>query len=357
MSTTTHDELEAALRELFERQVEALGVNTRDWDDLPMATVSPAAAPHRSRSAMAAILATAAAVALVVGAVAIIPARSGVYVGGQPGAPAPVHFATRQVSLSADSLSIDAGGHHFTAGGSTVDVNSDPGTHDKYTTLELVWIERGVEMRLNIYFTSDGHDWWANEIRTYNGKSPGDWLEYTGTYFRSPLNTAFAGNVDLGATDSGRVHFSNLRLQPFLPPAVCKDATTKYVLDPAYERVVLVSGADGFGLGTTALLETASCTAVTDPHAFSFDWRVGDPAVVRLETYDGNTNVLHTALLGTDPTTSADLYRKGAGSTTLHVTARERSTGKVVATTDIPVTVERSTGKVDATGEVPVTVG
>lgn len=335
-----HDELEGALRELFERQVEAMGVNTRAWDDPPLATASPITAPRRSRSAMTAILATAAAVALVVAVLAIIPARSGVYIGGKPGSPAAVHFATKQVSLSADNLSIDAGGHHFTAAGSTVDVNSDPGTHDKYTTLELVWTERGVEMRLNIYFTSDGHDWWANEIRTYNGKSPGDWMEYMGTYFRSPLNTAFAGDVDLGATDSeGHLHFSNLRLQPFLPPAVCKDATTRYALDPLYERVVLVKGADGFGLGTTTLLDTASCRAVTDPHAFTFDWQIADPAVVNLETYEGNTNVLHLALFGTDPTKSMDLYRKGAGSTTLHVTARQRSTGKVVATADIPVTV------------------
>ena len=182
MSPTTPDELEIGLRELFERQAEAIPAHVRAWDDPPMATVETLK-PRRPRSVFAAVVATAAAIALVVGVAALGPGR-GVHVAGQPGTPAPVHFATPQVTFDATALLIDAEGRRFTSGGSVVDVNSDPGIPNNYTTLELTWNERGVEMRLYMYFASDGHNWWSNEIRTYNGHAPGDWIYYTGTFFR-----------------------------------------------------------------------------------------------------------------------------------------------------------------------------
>jgi hypothetical protein len=337
MSPTVHDDLESQLRELFDRQAQAMSLNARAWDDPPMATVSALVRTRRPRSAVAAVLATAAAVALVVGIVAVAPER-GVHVAGQPGAPVAVHFATPQVRFDAAALAIDADGQRFTSAGSTVDVNSDPGTRDKYTTLELTWTERGVEMRLYAYFASDGHDWWATELRTYNGKSNGDWIFYTNTYFRTPLGHAFTGNVDLSPTDgTGHLHISNLRLQAFLPPIACEHPTTRYALEVPYARADMPKGAGGFGLGITTLLDTATCTPVADPHAFSFDWQIADPAVAKIET--AADKPLLTQLLGVDPTQSMNLAPTGHGSTTLHLTARERTTGKVVATADVAVTV------------------
>jgi hypothetical protein len=341
MSPTMHDSLESDLRALFERQADALPVTAREWDDIPITAVVAIPPTRRTRPAFAAIVATAAAFLLVLGIATIRPGR-GVFVAGQPGAPVPLHLATRQVRLAADAMSIEAGGRHFTAGGSAVELNSDPGTPDKYTTIELVWTEGGTEMRLNIYFTSDGRDWWANEIRTSDGGSPGDWIEYTGTFFRAPLGRAFVGNVDLRADDGhGRLKFSNLQLQPFLPAPACKGATTKYVLDPSYDKADMAAGADGFGIGTTALLDTTTCTAVANPQAYAFDWAVENPAVVKLETYDdiGKKNVMHEQLTGQDPRTPIDLYRAGPGATVVRLSARFRATGAVVATATIPVTV------------------
>ncbi len=337
MNRTFDDEIESALADLFERQAGALPVDGRVWDDAPMVTTNDIATPRRSRPAIAAIVAVAAAIAVVVGVVAIAPGGNRVYVAGQPGSPAAVRFATPQVSLAADGLQIDAGGQRFSAAGSTVDVHSDPGTPGKYTTLELTWTERGVEMRLNIYFASDGIKWWANEMRTYNGKSPGDWIEYAGTYFTSPLGTAFTGDVDLPATDGhGRLRLTNLRLQPFLPPAACTNATTPYALNPQYDRVDMPAGADGFGLGVTSLLDTAQCKPVADPHAFSYDWTIDDTAVAKI-LLDADKPSL-ARLLGADPSTSMNLVRTGPGTTTLHVVAHRRSDGRVVGSADIPVT-------------------
>jgi hypothetical protein len=338
MTRTLDDEIAADLRDLFDRQAGAMRVENRVWDAAPMVTTNALASRRRSRPALAAVVSLAAAVALVVGVVAIAPGGNGVYIAGQPGSPSAVRFATPQVRLAADSLQIDAGGQHFSAGGSTVVVNSDPGTPDKYTTLELTWKERGVEMRLNIYFASEGLRWWANEIRTYNGKSPGDWIEYTGTFFRTPLGRAFAGNVDLRADDGhGRLRLTNLRLQPFLPPAACTNSTTPYALNPLYDRIDIPTGADGFGIGVTQLLDTASCSAVADPHLYEYDWTITDTAVVKIDI--DAEKPPRSELLGADPTARMDVAPIGHGQTDLHVVARRKSNGEVVATADIPVTV------------------
>ncbi|HEV7527044.1 MAG TPA: hypothetical protein VGP92_18955 [Acidimicrobiia bacterium] len=338
MSPTMHDDVETQLRELFEQQASALPVTARAWDDPPLATVTTLAQPRRTRSTLAAIVGTAAAVALVVGVVALAPGR-GINVAGQPGAAVPVHFATPQVGFTADALLIDAEGRQFTSSGQVVDVHSDPGD-SKYTTLELTWRERGVEMRLYMYFASDGHDWWATELRTYNGHASGDWIMYhsPSTYFRSPLGQPFAGNVDFAATDgTGHLRISNLKLQAFLPPAQCAHPTTKYALAPSYATVSMVNDATtGFGTGTTALLDTATCKAVSDPSAFTYDWKINDPAVAQFRFGAGS---LRSEATGVALSESPDLAPKGTGSTVLHATAHERSTGKVVATADIPVTV------------------
>lgn len=336
MNRTFDDDIEAALGDLFERQAGAMTVDAQVWDDAPMVSVTTLTSRRRSRPGLATIVSVAAAVALVVGIVAIAPGGKGVYVAGRPGSPTAVRFGTPQVSLAADSLQIEAGGQRFSAGGSTVAVNSDPGTPNKYTTLELTWNERGVEMRLNMYFASDGLSWWANEMRTYNGKSPGDWIEYTGTFFRTPLGHAFTGNVDLRADDgSGHLRLANLHLQPFLPPAACAHPGTRYALNPAYASVDIPKGAGGFGIGVTQLLDTTSCSAVADPHLYTYDWTVADTAVAKIDV----DKPWRSELLGADPTERMDLAPTGQGKTDLHVVARRRSNGQVVATADIPITV------------------
>jgi hypothetical protein len=335
--STTMDDIEAGLRELFERQAESVSVGARTWDDPPMASVVELPQPRRSRSALAAIMATAAAIALVV-ALAVIGSGSGVRVAGQPGSPAPVLFSTPQVSFAADAMLIEADGEGFTAGGSAVDVHSDPGTRNAYTTLELTWHERGVEMRLFVYFKSDGHDWWSDEIRTYNGKSPADWIEYHGSYFRTPLGQPYTGDVDLAATvGNGHLRITNLRLQAFLPLAACTNPTGKYAFDIGYDHVNMPNDPmSGFGLGTPTLLDTATCAPVANAHAFTITLTLDPPGIAGIEATDGK---LADVADDVDPSASIQLAPERKGTAVLHAVARERSTNKVVAATEIPVTV------------------
>jgi hypothetical protein len=96
-------------------------------------------------------------------------------------------------------------------------VDGDPGMPNEYTSLELTWHDDGIEQRVYLNFASDGIDWWVNEIRTYDGQIPGDWITPAqGEYFKSPLGTAFAGDLDLP-----NLHIRDITLEAFLRPSVC----------------------------------------------------------------------------------------------------------------------------------------
>lgn len=133
-----------------------------------------------------------------------------------------VNWSTNRVSLEAEDFFIIADEDTFYADVSNVDVHSDPGD-SAYCSLEVTWQEKGVEMRLYIYFHADGQYWWSDEFRTYNGQSGPhvDWIYYYGTFFRSPLGTAFTGDFEKESSDTGnqyqgKLHFQDLNLQAFL---------------------------------------------------------------------------------------------------------------------------------------------
>lgn len=175
--------------------------------------------------------ARAAAIVAAIAAVAIVVLVGLGVVSGtsrQPpavGAAAGVRWQTEVVSLEAADFVIEADGQRFVGTPGAMSIHSDPGSLT-YWTLEVEWRERAREMRLYIYFAADDRDWWASEIRTYDGRQPGDWIEYRGVFFRRPLGQAFAGDIDLASSTPfpGRLVFRELRLtvrpQPsFVAPA------------------------------------------------------------------------------------------------------------------------------------------
>ena len=149
------------------------------------------------------------------------------------------------IRFATTGLAIDAGGQRFTLDPATATVSSDPGDAT-YRTLEWTWQQHGVEMRLNLYFQSDGARWWVSEVRTYDGRQRGDWLTATGTFFDRPIGAAYEGPVDLAlpvakaGSAPGRLRIDRLVLLPtFAGPIVA--ATTGPVsgggTDPVLSQV------------------------------------------------------------------------------------------------------------------------
>jgi hypothetical protein len=179
-------------------------------------------------------LAIAAAVALIVAGLYVLTGRG----TDSPTRPASsgtgISFVTNNVSFTADDLWIDVGGQRFTSTGAKVDVHTDPGTAS-YTTLELTWTEHGVQMNVNIYFQSDGTQWWSNELRTYNGKAEGDWVTFRGDFFRSARSAESTGTFDQTATENGvtsHFHIDGLKLIAFLHPGPSDTPSNSAPLPP-----------------------------------------------------------------------------------------------------------------------------
>jgi hypothetical protein len=135
-------------------------------------------------------------------------------------------WKTDQVTLSADDFYIRINGKKYLANVANVAVSSDPGT-PVYTTLELIWNENGVEMRMFVYFKSDASNWWSDEIRTYDGQNPGNWIFYKNAkFFMTPLGDDYTvSGLDIQndptEMNSGLIHFSNLTISThFTQPSV-----------------------------------------------------------------------------------------------------------------------------------------
>lgn len=135
-----------------------------------------------------------------------------------------ISWKTDFATLTADNFYLTANGKTFYGKSDPntppMSIHSDPG-NPKYTSLEVMWVEQGVQMRLFIYFTSDGKQWWSKEFRTYNGQAQGDWIYYYGDFFRSTLGTPYAAKtLDLTSTKfgPGTVHFDNLSISTRFAP-------------------------------------------------------------------------------------------------------------------------------------------
>jgi hypothetical protein len=145
-----------------------------------------------------------------------------------------VNWQTPYAYFRADNFRIVANGKTFYANTPSVSVHSDPGS-PTYTTLEVTWQENGTEMRLYIYFNSDGQKWWSPEIRIYNGKISPDWIIFKEKFFESNLGSEHKQTISGGFSQTdpstgkeiAGVYFSNLRIQAFTSlasptPTICQ---------------------------------------------------------------------------------------------------------------------------------------
>lgn len=331
-------ELEARLTTMFREQADSIPVTTTVWPEAAPDIRGSGRSPRPPLVLAAAMLASVFLAVVLVGGggqperVTTGPAASsGAPPPGATGTPsAPFHVETRQVSLSAGAIEIETGGKQFVTA-PPIDVDSDPGIRNAYTTLELTWQEHGVEMRLFVYFGSDGREWWSNEIRTYNGSAQGDWITYTGEFFRRPLGTPFVGDFTVATEDPviGRLHISDMRLEAFRRPPACESPTGAFVLEPGTSPIVIEGSASGYGAGVS-LLSAESCSPVPDQNRYRYEWRTSDASVVVVE---------RSVTVPEFGERRAHLTPVGKGQTTVRVTARDPGTGVVVAEGDIEVIV------------------
>lgn len=355
------DTLESRLASGLDRIATATPVRepgSFDPDNVPIAVDDG----HRPRRTGVLLVAAAAVLAATVtGLVAIAnrtgdPAASDVTEGPTAAAPAGhrFQFVTPTVRLDADTVEVITPSGTFVPT-ADVTVEGDPGMPDEYTTLELTWHER-VEQRINIYFASDGTTWWVSEIRTYDGRDPGDWFEpiTTGRMFERPLGTAYTGDIDLP-----NLHVTGMTLQAFVAPSACQASTGPLAVIADFPKIDGFTPNGGFG-ATFQIVDTATCTPLPVGD-YTFRYTVDDPAVAVITETEPLGEELPDPTASTAPVDAATsttrvpfaaikarvgLSFPGTGATTLHVTVTDPS-GTVIGTVAVPITVKAAPSEPD----------
>jgi hypothetical protein len=272
-----------------------------------------------------------------------------------------VSFATPYVQLSADNFYIDINGTKFTSKDANVSVHSDPGS-DNYTTLELTWNESNVPMRMYIYFSySPGDFWKVTELRTYNGDTNGNWLYYDGFTGNEHGRSLIMSVFDLTSKDgSGKVHFENLNLQPFLPTDHKPPSQYGYYIEkkPIEDIEVFLSG-PYHGYGVNAVLRNNQDQIVTDQSQFTYFWTTSNPAVVTVSpnsTYIGPTNNPTGCSFGVSfpcPMSNAQMSFHGIGTAKVNVRVLN-STQQEVASEEFTFTVKPKSADLNNDGKVNI---
>lgn len=174
---------------------------------------------HR-RSRLATGLAFALSIVLIVtvGVLGLAMTRASGIASGPSAAPG-ITWHDGAVTLTAASVTIDVGGQLFEPPAARVSVHSDPGSAT-YRTLEIEWLAGQQQMRLFLYFKADGVNWWASEIRTYDGQPTPDWVYYRGPLLKTPIGQTYRGDLDIQSSDGkvpGHLVIKGMRLDAFQP--------------------------------------------------------------------------------------------------------------------------------------------
>jgi hypothetical protein len=309
---------EDRVRGVLASQAAAMRVPEATSSDEFARVIELATPRHRPRLLMA----TAAASLLLAAGVAVAQRRTDHAATGGPAASPAFHFETPTVLLDAASVEVTVADKSFIPPRDVL-VEGDPGVGNDYTTLELTWHDQGVEQRIYIYFTSDGTSWWANQINTYDGQVNGEWVEQQGEFFKSPLGSAFAGDLDL---PNLKIH--DMHLEAFRRPSSCDAPTSSLALIANYPKIDSVVG--GYG-ATLKLVDTTTCQPVA-VSGYTFEYQPDDPTVAKLSSEQLNIPDYPPTL------TRVDLELVSAGQTAIHVVAKDQA-GTIVGTADMHITV------------------
>lgn len=310
---------EDRIRNVLANQADAMRVPERIASD-EFAKVVEFPTPRRHPRLL---IATAAAGLLLAAGLAVAQRRT-----DSPGNNAPsatttsFHFETPTVLLDAASVEVTVANKTFVPP-SDVLVEGDPGIGNESTTLELTWHDQGVEQRISIYFTSDGTNWWATEIRTYDGNANAEWITEQGEYFKSPLGHAFVGDLYL---PNLKIH--DMHLEAFRRPSACDSPTGPLALIANFPNIDSVAG--GYG-ATLKLVDTTTCLPVAVSN-YTFEYQSDDPTVATLSSPQLDIPDYPPTL------TRVDLRLMSPGQTVIHVSAKDQA-GAVVGTADMHIRV------------------
>jgi hypothetical protein len=146
-----------------------------------------------------------------------------------------LQWPSTSVVFEADDLRIKARGKTFRGVISAEFVQSWAGESSR--DYDIMWLEHGRDMRLDISFDSDGSDYWISEWLVYDGTKNPEWVTFKGPLYKTPLDEPMEADVRLTkgkGKDKLELRVDGMRIHAFHPgsgPAPLTDCTPPVPLD------------------------------------------------------------------------------------------------------------------------------
>lgn len=262
--------------------------------------------------------------------------------------PNPVRWETPFARLTSSDFTIRIGNQLF-YGQEPILLRSDPGID--LTTLEAIWQENNVEMRLFLYFRKiENNMWELYEIRSYNGKERGDWI-----YYKDSLGNSVKSIMGYRDYRDSRVFIPTDNQNAEITCKACsieaflaKTTTTNsygYSLEALIglpkEEIITISTDPMTGYGVNVLLRDNNNQVVTDQSQFAYQWTTDNPQILSLtaSTLDYGNNSCAFGIMAPCPLNHVDLKGLLPGRTTIRVSVVRQSDNITIAQTSFPVKI------------------
>lgn len=260
----------------------------------------------------------------------------------------PIVWETPYASLKSSDFYIRIGGQKF-YGQEPISVRSDPGL-DR-TTLEMTWQEKGVEMRLFLYFQKAANNMWElYEMRSYNGQSQGDWIYYQdslGNKITSLIgmhNYSYERIFKPSNGQDAEIYCKSCEFNALMPPSTNTNASgysvTPLIGLPQGEMITLSTDPQT-GYGVNVILRDQQNQPVIDQSSFDYRWIVDNPQLVNLAPSSinlGNSTCVY-GILPPCPFNHIDLKGLSAGTTNIKVDVVQKTDNKIIASTSFPIKI------------------
>lgn len=203
----------------------------------------------------------------------------------------PLVWKTTYNQLASSDFYIRIGQHYF-YGNNPMRITSDPGT--SYTTLENIWQENDIEMRLFMYFRRIPNNMWEMyDLRSYNSDGR-DWIEYSPSDSLGNQITSLVGQRNFASerlfrpkdtTIDAEIYCQDCSITAFIPQLV-PISSSGYGIDfrigLTKDQTITLTTDPMSGYGVNAVLVDSTQTIVQDQTGFNYLWHVENNQIVSL---------------------------------------------------------------------------
>ncbi len=262
----------------------------------------------------------------------------------------PIVWKTQYNQLSSSNFAIRLGDQYF-YGQEPINISSDMSA--SHTTLEMIWKENGIDMRMYMYFRHmDTNMWEMYDLRTYNASGT-DWIYYSPNDVLGNPTSSLLGNRNYYAqrifaptnkSIDAEIICNDCSITAFIPKLV-PTSSYGYGIDLrtglTSDKTITVNTDPMSGYGINAILVDASQKVVTDQDTFQYNWRAENPGYLNIfpQAIPYPNNQCAYDIKAPCPLMNLQISGKNPGVTDVVLDISRKDDGVVIASTSFPVKI------------------